>query len=270
MLKILIYEYVTGGGLINEELSSSLFDEAKLMVSTLYKDFEKSKDISFKFLLDERLEGFRGPSSILVKNNKAREMYNVALLRKFDCILPILPETGFALYNYIKFLERKNINKIISDKKTILVLSDKLRFFKLFSKNKLNVIPTYDVKEKKEINRLKKIIIKDKYGAGCSYIKQYDNPKKIDFSIYQNNYIVQPYIEGSPYSISTFFTHNDFYLLTVNKQSIKFTNNNFIKLKEIMVNDMIINDWKIFSLLNNIKSILPNLYGYVSIFFSCD
>ena len=51
MLKILIYEYITGGGLINEDLSYNLLNEAKLMVSELYKDLKELKHISFKFLL---------------------------------------------------------------------------------------------------------------------------------------------------------------------------------------------------------------------------
>ena len=35
MKKILIYEYFTGGGLLNEDLSSDLMLEARMMLSTL-------------------------------------------------------------------------------------------------------------------------------------------------------------------------------------------------------------------------------------------
>ena len=263
MLKILIYEYITGGGLINEDLSSNLLNEAKLMVSELYKDLKELKHISFKFLLDERLEIPARSSSILIKKRNFNDMYNLQILKEFDLILPILPEKDLILYNYIKFLEKEKIKKVISDGKTIFSLSDKLSFYQLLRKYNLDVIPTYDIKETKLINKLKKIIVKDRYGVGCSYVKFYNKPQEVKFSLYNNDYVVQPYIHGEPYSISAFFTFNDFYLLTVNKQYIKFTKNNFVKLKKILVNDKGISDPKVYYLLSRIKSILPNLYGYV-------
>ena len=67
------------------------------------------------------------------------------------------------------------------------------------------------------------------------------------------------------YSISVFFTHNDFHLLTINKQTVKKTRQKFINLKSILINDRTVSDSKIYLLLNKIKSILPNLYGYVGI-----
>jgi len=265
MIKILIYEYVTGGGLINEDLSSSLLNEAKLMTSRLYSDFEQSEHISFKFFLDERLKNYTTSHSILINKDNANEMYNSDVLKKFDYVLPILPETNRILYNYVKFLERENIKKLISDKQTVLSLSNKLSFYKLFAKHKFNVIPTYDIKELSKINKLKNLVVKDKFGAGCSYIRIFDNPKEADFTVYNKNYIVQPYILGEPYSISVFFTHNDFHLLTINKQTVKKTRQKFINLKTILVNDRTVSDSKIYLLLNKIKSILPKLYGYIGI-----
>ncbi|MEC9205669.1 MAG: ATP-grasp domain-containing protein [Pseudomonadota bacterium] len=265
MIKILIYEYITGGGLINEDLSSSLLNEAKLMMSTLHKDLKRSNQITFKFFLDERIEGFPRTSTILVKKNNLNNPYNVNLLKNFDYIFPILPESNLILYNYVKFLEEKKIKKIISDKKTILHLSNKLYFYKLFSKHQLNIVPTYNINETKEIKKLRKVIIKDKYGVGCSYVKFYKNSKEIDFLKYNSNYVVQPYIKGKSYSISAFFTHNDLYLLSINKQEVCLSNNNFLKLKRILVNIKDINELQIYCILNDIRDILPNLYGFIGI-----
>ncbi|MEC8996246.1 MAG: hypothetical protein VYA22_01255, partial [Pseudomonadota bacterium] len=66
MIKILIYEYVTGGGLINEDLSSTLLNEAKLITSNLYSDMRASDGVSFNFFLDERLNNLVTSESILI------------------------------------------------------------------------------------------------------------------------------------------------------------------------------------------------------------
>ena len=66
MIKILIYEYVTGGGLINEDLSSTLLNEAKLITSNLYNDMRASDGVSFNFFLDERLNDLVTSESILI------------------------------------------------------------------------------------------------------------------------------------------------------------------------------------------------------------
>ena len=264
MIKILIYEYVTGGGLINEDLSSTLLHEAKLMTSRLHSDLSISDDVSFSFFLDERLKNLARPQSILINKQNSNKIYDENFLKKFDYVLPILPETNLSLYKYTKFLEEKKINKIISDKQTILSLSNKLSFYNLFINQKINVIPTYNIKEINKIKKIKKLVIKDKYGAGCSFVKIFKNSSKKDFKDYNKNYIVQPYIDGKPYSISAFFDQNDLYLLSINRQDIKITKN-FIKLNKIIVNDKIVDDTKIYALLEKIKSILPKLYGYIGI-----
>ena len=68
MKNILIYEYITGGGIINEDLTHGLLYEAKLILESLINDFSKLKTIDFKYLLDYRLKDRYGSSnSIIVK-----------------------------------------------------------------------------------------------------------------------------------------------------------------------------------------------------------
>ena len=104
MQKILIYEYITGGGLINEDLTSDLMYEAKLMTNSLYRDCLRSKNISFKYFQDYRLNSIQKSNSVIVRDKK--QIYDVRFLKKFDWILPILPENDSILYNYISFLAK--------------------------------------------------------------------------------------------------------------------------------------------------------------------
>ena len=84
MIKILIYEYVTGGGLINEDLSSTLLHEAKLMTSRLHSDLSMSDEVSFSFFLDERLKNLARPQSILINKQNSNKIYDENFLKKFD------------------------------------------------------------------------------------------------------------------------------------------------------------------------------------------
>ena len=43
MKNILIYEYITGGGIINEDLTHELSYEAQLILQSLVDDFSKFK-----------------------------------------------------------------------------------------------------------------------------------------------------------------------------------------------------------------------------------
>ena len=70
MQKILIYEYITGGGLINEDLTSDLMYEAKLMTNSLYRDCLRSKNVSFKYFQDYRLNSIQKSNSVIVRDKK--------------------------------------------------------------------------------------------------------------------------------------------------------------------------------------------------------
>ena len=56
MKKILIYEYFTGGGLLNEDLSSDLMLEARMMLSTLIESCDRSKIFDCNYFLDHRIK----------------------------------------------------------------------------------------------------------------------------------------------------------------------------------------------------------------------
>ena len=262
MQKILIYEYITGGGLINEDLTSDLMHEAKLMTNSLYRDCLKSKKISFKYFQDYRLNSIKKSNSVIVRDKK--QIYDVRFLKKFDWILPILPESDSILYNYISFLEDNDCKKVSCNKKTILLLSDKLRFYEFCIKNEILTIPTYNSIFYKKLKRTGNYVVKDRFGAGCSYIKICNDIHNINPKNFTKK-VIQPYFSGDDYSISVFFTKNNFKFLTINKQYIVEKDDRFLKLEKILVNVNPINLTKISYMLSKLKKLLPGLIGYIGI-----
>jgi len=259
--RILLYEYVTGGGLINEAFRSNLYNEAKIMLTSMLKDSEDCSKISYHFFCDHRMNLSFKSNAIKIEKKNQKKIYNKRLIKSFDYVIPILPESKKTLYSYVKFLNNNNIKSIISTPKTISNISDKWLFYKICINYKIKTIPTYlDTKILKG-----KVIVKDRFGEGCSYIKLYRNIKYIINNRYDQNKIIQPYIEGQNLSLSVFFNNNSFYLLSVNKQNIFLNKDNYLKLKSILVNVTISFEEKIYSLIEKIYNAFPGLYGYVGI-----
>ena len=258
MKKILIYEYFTGGGIINEELCAiSLLSEAKIIVNSVIDEFCKSQEYKVYYFLDSRLELDNLGQSIIVKNPK--KLLDIKLLRTFDLILPILPEQDMKLYSYCKFLAKQNIKTLISSPDTIKVLSDKYGFSTFCLKHNIPSVPSY---LSNQIDAIKSntIIEKDRYGVGCSHVKKIS---KKDVTK-RKKIIYQPYIKGDHYSLCVYFEKGSFKLLTINEQDITFENN-YIKLRSLKVNIKNSHYLEIFSILQKIHKFFPGLYAYVGI-----
>ncbi len=258
MKKILIYEYITGGGLSNEDLSSDLMFEAKKILLSIIKSCNLSRNFDYKYFIDYRLKELHSNNSITIY--KPSDLYNIRLIKNFDFIIPIIPEINHDLLKYVKFLEKNDIKMIMSDSKTVKICSDKFKFYKYFNNNNLPVIKTFDTT--KFYKYYNKYIIKDRFGAGCSYIKIVD--KKDIEKYFDKNKVIQPFIKAENYSISVFFSKNSFRFLTLNKQGLT-SNMNMIKMKSLTINSKNNYYLIILTLINDIKRIMPGLIGFVGI-----
>ena len=258
MKKILIYEYITGGGLLNEDLTSNLMFEARMILSSLIDSCNRSNKYDYRYFLDHRLTGMHSDKSIVTHETK--DLYNLNLIKKFDYVLPIIPEINLDLLMYVKYLEKNKINKIISNSKTIEICSDKMKFYRYLNKYNLPIIPTYCSLNSK--SNSKKYILKDKYGAGCSYVR-IANKKDLKHH-YSKDKVIQPFIDGDNYSLSVFFGTDDYRLLTINQQHFDI-NNDMIKLRGLTINIHHKLYLNILSAISEIQECLPGLYGFIGI-----
>ena len=258
MKKVLIYEYFTGGGIINEELcSSSLLSEAKIIVNSVVNEYCKSQEYQVYYFLDSRLKLDNLGKSIEVKSSE--QLYDIKLLRTFDLILPILPEQNMELYSYCEFLAEQNIETLISSPETIKVLSDKYVFSSFCLKHNIPCIPSY---LSSQINAIPHdtIIEKDRYGVGCSHVKKISKKDSIKIK----KMIYQPYIKGNHFSLCVYYEKKSFKILTLNEQDIVLDNNK-IKLRSLKVNVKNSHYLELYSILRNIYKSLPGLYAYVGV-----
>ncbi len=262
MKNILIYEYITGGGIINEDLTHDLLYEAELILESLINDFSKIKTIDFKYLLDYRLKDRYGSSnSIIVKESD----YNFTpdIYKNFNYVLPILPESHNILYHYSRFLEKNRIKKILSSSEIIKVMSDKKLFSNFCKKAKIK--HPLLISDISKIKKNKLYVIKDRFGVGCSRIQIISGKDLKHFD--SKKYIIQEYIKGKSFSASIFCSSGNFIILSFNEHQIKKNKNNYIKINKIIVNRNISNHPKICGLLNKLKNNVSSLSGYIGIDF---
>ena len=262
MKNILIYEYITGGGIINEDLTHDLLYEAKLILESLINDFSKLKTINFKYLLDYRLKDkYESSNSIIVKESD----YNLVpdIYKNFNYVLPVLPESHNILYNYSRFLEKNKIKKILSSSEVIKVMSDKKLFSNFCKKTKIR--HPLLISDISKIKKNKSYVIKDRFGVGCSRIQIISGKDLKHFD--SKKYIIQEYIKGQSFSASIYCSRGNFTILSLNEHRVKKNKNNHIKINKIIVNNNFSDNPKIYGLINKLNKSISTLSGYIGIDF---
>ena len=98
MKKILIFEYITGGGLIEKKVDHSLLFEAEIILNSLIETY----NYEVNFFCDYRHRFRNKKGAIVVSKNNSEIIYNSKFINKYDFYLPICPETHMIYYTYIK------------------------------------------------------------------------------------------------------------------------------------------------------------------------
>ena len=133
MKKILVFEYITGGGLIDKEIDHSMLNEANIIIESLIDN----KNINVNFFTDYRHKYKKHKNSIIVSPENKNIIYDAKLINSYDYFLPICPETDLILYKYIKRIQPYVKNMIISSLDSLLVASDKFLLKQICKKNNI-------------------------------------------------------------------------------------------------------------------------------------
>ncbi len=247
---IFIFEFVSGGGLSQAEIPSSLICEGYAMLRTVIADF-KNLGFHITTLLDSRID-------FLSQYIKADVINFVELeedyLKKYtDCVkdsnycFVIAPEFSSILYNLTKIV-KKNKKKLLSiDLNGVKLGASKLETYLFFIANELSTPKSYRIPLKEGVLDLdfifqkfdqlnSPIVIKPDDGVGSELIFYFE--KKDDVLLFFENsykildtnrkYILQEYIEGDPMSVSIIndqplekTVENNPKILSINSQNLQ-------------------------------------------------
>lgn len=270
-MRIFVFEYITGGGLIKESLPTSLAQEGALMVNAICKDLLDIPNVELSMTLDNRISPPKwatgNPRVTLTSIDKSTS-FDAARqehIARSDAIWPIAPETNGVLESFCQEVENSGKILINSSSEAVRKTASKLNTHNLMVKWGIPVIATYPLAEF-QLGHAPPWVVKPDDGVGCDGSHILLNEEELINYTTQNdisNSIIQPYIQGESISLSLFTCQGSAQLLSGNRQIVENIDG-MLKIKGCQVNGI-----ESIPLLENIADkiaqAVPGLSSYVGV-----
>lgn len=259
-----IFEFITGGGCVGQDLPESLLIEGELMLQSLINELRKL-NIELFVSRDSRLEDLDDNiRQYTIDKSCDKELRGY--IKNMDVCWLIAPETQQCLERYAQIFSDNKSMFIGSKVEAIRLSSSKYLTNKALFENNIRVVET------KKIDQIipesnAGWIIKPDDGAGGEDAQLIPDKEKLNSFIinqYNNSFITQPYIKGNHLSMSLLAYNGDVRLLGCNKQYVDI-NEDGIKLEKIGVNECLSYKDEMLSLAKEIVLTVSGLAGYIGI-----
>jgi len=266
-MNILVFEYITGGGVVNQPLPSSLVHEGEMMLRAVTNDFSRIADIRLTILKDYRLTAQIDEAKEISINPEVSSIQVIeAMANELDVVLVIAPETDNILASLCEKLEKHTFILCNANLESIKLTTDKYATYQYLSQYAIAQIPSYTLDELSDLqnkHKLEKYIVKSKDGVGCENLMIVEgNIDNAIAALEKDNYIIQPFVQGMAVSLSLLCWDGDCLVLTANEQILEQKNNS-LNLKQCHVNSL---DKELFtSFAEKLIKALPGLRGYVGV-----
>jgi len=267
-MRILVFEFITGGGFNQQSLPDSLVQEGELMRVALLLDLLEIPAIEIRLLHDQRL-----PLNKSLLENQLIEIIPVAARQDFwqilaeqaswsDAVWPIAPESEGVLAAISHWVQYSGLKLLGSSSEAVALTADKYRLYKHLDYYGVPVVKSYTCEE---LSLLPSgpWILKPRDGVGCEGVCKIN--LKADFKSLKNaeKFIIQPFEQGKSLSLSCLFMDGQGLLLCINEQWIKQAEGAF-SLARITVN--VGQEAADFTrLVAQVAKVVPGLWGYVGI-----
>lgn len=268
--KILVFEFITGGGFSQQQLPESLAKEGLLMLQALVDELSSVSGVQLTIVLDQRIEGFIQPkASTVVKISNKQCIYQLLadLIEDSDSVWPIAPEMHGELQKITRRVEQKSKRLLNSSSQAITICSDKLTTIQYLNKYSIATVDSVQLDEFRQQFEMP-WVIKPKDGVGCLNSHLVFNQQDFVHISRQleskSDYLIQPYIKGDSLSLSCLFIGNKAWLICCNRQLVSIVNGKF-ELKRCIVNIATENHYNYQQLINQIAHAISGLYGYAGI-----
>ena len=279
--KLLVCEFITGGGLGGAPLPQSLANEGVLMRDALLRDISELAQYEVTVMQDVRLTASEYAAHALnVQADDFLDVFNHAL-KEADVVWLIAPETNGALIELAELCLATETDQAMPKYMgcgydATLIGTSKTLAFEALQKAKINTLPVYagDALMQKDVfQQMLKLnvptwVAKPEDGAGCEGIRLFDslNDMRDWLSVDERylNYLAQPYQTGVAASFSFVCDGSHAWLLSANRQHVVCDGQTF-KLTGITVNGMLPYWQRFETLMRKLVKMLPDALGYVGV-----
>ena len=271
-MKILVFEYITGGGFNKQNLPSALLAEGCLMLQALLDDLRRYAQLGHELevivMLDERVNSLIDTSGIQVvfispEQNTTDEFTRLA--QNCDAIWPIAPEFDGILQGLCQTVADLNKLLLTSPAQVVALTGDKWQSYQHLKQRHIATVPTrlFTGVDQYE-GDYSAWVVKPLDGVGC--VDSYILSDRQDFMAMQarsGRYIIQPQLAGQTTSLSCLFKQGRGWLLCSNQQQFTISKQQY-HLAQLIVNHT--DDLAVYrALVDAIALALPELWGYVGI-----
>lgn len=266
-MKILIFEYITGGGMRRESVPAELAREGEAMVRALLDDLSAAADgIALTVLRDDRFPPFAADVRLahlwVCAEDDFASLWRRALA-VCDAVWPIAPETSGILERVCRDAEEAGKILLNGSSRAVRLAGDKLATLSRLAERGLPVVPAEPWRAGVYASG-HVWVVKPNDGVGCEGARVLADPGAFAPPDEATEWIVQPLIEGEALSLSALFAHGRARLLSVNRQRVARAGDGF-KLCGCAVNALADEDGAWTALVEAIACALPELWGYAGV-----
>ncbi|MDI1277403.1 ATP-grasp domain-containing protein [Methylobacter sp.] len=268
-MKILVFEYITGGGFNKQTLSDSLAEEGRLMRSALLDNLTqlnqtRSNRLEITVMMDWRLNdsaSMTGINTVIIRSENDITEEFARLVKQCDLVWPIAPEFDGILQNLCQTVESLGKILLTSPATAVAIAGNKLKTYERLNRHHIAAVPTRIFEN---IYSPGEWMVKPVDGVGCA--DSYVLTTGQDFermATQKGQYVMQPHLQGAKTSLSCLFKQGSGWLVCANLQRFEFIQ------QQYHLTDIVVNHHPDFGryqpLIDKIARALPELWGYVGI-----
>jgi tyramine---L-glutamate ligase len=278
-MKILIFEYITGGGFNKQDLPDDLKHEGSLMLQALLDNFLTLTTIDLVVMLDYRMvDAMAKHHHTIAVINADQDCHAefAKLIVDCDAVWPIAPEFNAILQTLSELVEAAGKPLLSSPSKVVKQTGNKYHTFLNLQKYAIATVPTCLLADETAFTReipsitathypadTSEWIIKPIDGVGCMDSWIISDLQEINAISNVAHYIIQPHLQGQKTSLSCLFKHGIAWIITVNTQEFCIINKRY-HLSSILVNSSP-DIGRYQHLVDDVAYAFPDLWGYVGI-----
>ncbi|WKJ89063.1 ATP-grasp domain-containing protein [Methylomonas montana] len=268
-MKILVFEYITGGGFAGQTLPASLAAEGGMMLQALLAELKCLDDIQLCVPLDARCNMpalLSDSETVTVSSDCDITSLLADLLIEADLFWPIAPESDGILQSLAELAADANVEVLLSHPAALAICADKYVTHQML---RMWAIPLVETRLLNDgaADLGENIVVKMADGVGCMdsvVINAEQLPTAVAELSEPQRYVLQPYLDGQAASLSCLFRHGQAWLICYNHQEIVLENDRF-SLQGCLVNVQT-DKWDFYrNLVKRIAAAMPDLWGYIGI-----
>lgn len=268
-MKVLVFEYVTGGGWGDVPLPAALLQEAESMQVALLRDLQELPGVTVAALRDARWPVPAELASTIewtvIEPEESIRAIWLDALKTCDAAWPIAPESAGILEVLCRDVESAHKILLNCPSAAVRLATSKRATINRLAQQNVPVVPTVGFKGYRPVFPL---VIKPDDGVGCQGIRIVRTEEEWDAALCEINpslFVVQPLLEGNSQSLSVLVAQGKSSLLSCNRQIVA-SQANRLQLEAIEVNAIPLTP-KHHALAAAVAQAIPELWGYVGIDF---